>query len=64
MALPKNFVRQFVICVALSIAGYGAWVVFTDAEKVWASVLQLGWAGWLIILGLSLFNYMLRFLHP
>lgn len=49
--------------MALSIAGYGAWVVFSGAGEVWAAIKNLGWSGWGIILGLSLFNYLLRFIR-
>ncbi len=49
--------------MALSIAGYGAWVVFSGAGEVWAAIRQLGWTGWTLILLLSLFNYLLRFVR-
>jgi uncharacterized protein (TIRG00374 family) len=63
LALPANFIRQFMVCVVLSIVFYGGWVAFTGAEEVWSSVVLLGWSGWALILGLSLFNYLLRFLR-
>ena len=63
MALPANFIRQFLVCVVLSIVFYGAWVLFSDPDEVLASVNRLGWEGWGIILGLSLFNYLLRFIR-
>jgi uncharacterized protein (TIRG00374 family) len=63
LALPVNFTRQFLICVILSIVIYGVWVAFSGAGEVWSSVLLLGWSGWAIILGLSLFNYLLRFIR-
>ena len=63
MALPANFIRQFLVCVVLSIVFYGVWVAFSGAGEVWSSVVLLGWSGWAIILGLSLFNYLLRFLR-
>jgi uncharacterized protein (TIRG00374 family) len=63
LTLPTNFIRQFLVCVVLSIVFYGAWVAFTGAGEVWSSVKLLGWTGWGIILGLSLFNYLLRFVR-
>lgn len=63
MALPANFIRQFLVCVVLSIVFYGAWAAYGGVEEVWASILSLGGAGWAIILGLSLFNYLLRFIR-
>ncbi|MCP3999497.1 MAG: flippase-like domain-containing protein [Gammaproteobacteria bacterium] len=63
MTLPNNFIRQFLVCVVLSIVFYGVWVAYTGADEVWSSVLLLGLSGWGIILGLSLFNYLLRFIR-
>jgi uncharacterized protein (TIRG00374 family) len=63
VALPKNFVRQFAVCVALSIVFYGAWAVFSGAGEAWGAVKSLGWNTWLFILGLSLINYCLRFVR-
>jgi uncharacterized protein (TIRG00374 family) len=63
LALPANFIRQFLVCVVLSIVFYGIWVAFTGVGEVWSSVVLLGWAGWGIILGLSMFNYLLRFVR-
>jgi uncharacterized protein (TIRG00374 family) len=63
LTLPTNFIRQLLVCVVLSIVFYGAWVVFTGADEVWSSVTLLGLSGWSIILGLSLFNYLLRFIR-
>ena len=61
MALPANFVRQFMIVVVLSIVLLGAMAAFGDVDEVLASIRLLGWSGWAIILGLSLANYLLRF---
>lgn len=63
MALPANFVRQLLVCVLLSAVFYGAWAAYGGIREVWASILLLGWAGWGIILGLSLLNYLLRFIR-
>lgn len=40
---------------------YGFWIVYAGPGDVWMGIKKIGWAGWLIILGLSLFNYALRF---
>ena len=63
MALPANFTRQFLLCVVLSLVGYGAWAAWSGADEVLAAARAIGWEGWGIILGLSLFNYLLRFVH-
>lgn len=61
MSLPDNFVRKLLVCIVLSAAFYGAWVLFGGVDEVLAAAAALGLAGWAVILGLSLFNYALRF---
>lgn len=63
MNLPSNFVRQLIVCVALSLIFYGVWVGFSGTSDVLDSVTRIGWAGWLYVLGLSLVNYGLRLLR-
>jgi uncharacterized protein (TIRG00374 family) len=63
LALPANFIRQFVVVVVLSIVFYGAWAAYSGVGELWSAVKQLGWSGWGIILGLSLLNYLLRFIR-
>ena len=63
MKLPENFLRQLVVCIVLSAAFYGAWVVFGGAGEVLDAAARIGWTGWAIILGLSLLNYALRFMR-
>jgi uncharacterized protein (TIRG00374 family) len=63
LALPANFARQFLIVVVLTIGLLGAMAAFSDISEVWASIRSLGWQGWAIILGLSLVNYLLRFVR-
>jgi uncharacterized protein (TIRG00374 family) len=63
LIIPANFIRQLLICVALSIAFYAAWAAYGGIGEVWSAILTLGWSGWLIILGLSLCNYVLRFVR-
>jgi len=63
LIIPANFVRQLLICVALSIAFYAAWAAYGGIGEVWSAIRTLGLSGWLIILGLSLFNYVLRFIR-
>jgi len=47
----------------LSAAFYGAWVIYGGIDDVMAAASRIGWQGWAIILGLSLFNYALRFVR-
>ncbi|MDG1463185.1 MAG: lysylphosphatidylglycerol synthase transmembrane domain-containing protein [Gammaproteobacteria bacterium] len=53
--------RNLILAVIASIAFYGIWVLIAGPDQVWEEVKRLGWLGWFIILGLSLFNYLLRF---
>ena len=59
--MPENVVRKLIVCIVLSAAFYGAWAVFGGIDEVLAAAGSIGWAGWAIILGLSLLNYFLRF---
>lgn len=61
MALPANFLRQLMVGMVICIGFYGAWIAFSGAAEVRDAVMQLGWYGWGVVLGLSLFNYALRF---
>jgi uncharacterized protein (TIRG00374 family) len=61
--LPTNLVRNLIIAVIASIAFYGVWVVLAGPADVWREVQAPGIVGWGLILGLSLFNYLLRFVR-
>lgn len=63
MSLPPNLIRNLIIVVTASAAFYGFWVIYAGPADVWDSIVQVGWSGWAIILGLSLFNYALRFIR-
>jgi glycosyltransferase 2 family protein len=63
LIIPANFIRQLLICVALSVAFYAAWAAYGGIGEVWSAIRTLGVSGWLVILGLSLFNYLLRFMR-
>jgi glycosyltransferase 2 family protein len=61
--LPANLVRNLIIAVIASIAFYGVWVLLAGPGDVWRAVQEIGVIGWLLILGLSLFNYLARFVR-
>jgi len=63
VSFPPRLIRQIVICVIASIAFYGISVIASGWEDVVSAVVRMGWDGWIIILGLSLVNYLLRFLR-
>jgi uncharacterized protein (TIRG00374 family) len=63
VAFPPKLIRQIIICVVASIAFYGVSVVAGGWEEVSSAVVRMGWDGWMFILGLSLINYLLRFLR-
>lgn len=47
--------------VVLAVVIYGAMALFADGDAVWQAVMHLPWQIWLVILLLSLGNYLLRF---
>jgi uncharacterized protein (TIRG00374 family) len=63
LALPANFIRQFVVVIVFSVVFYGAWAAYGGVGELWSAVKLLGWSGWGAILGLSLLNYLLRFVR-
>ena len=63
MAVPVKYVRQFLVVSLLSIVFYGVSAAWSGVDEVWSSLGRIGWAGWGIILGLSLINYGLRFVR-
>jgi len=63
LAIPAKYVRQFLVVTLLSIVFYGVSAVWGGVDEVWSSLVRIGWQGWAIILGLSLFNYSLRFIR-
>jgi len=61
VTLSQKLIRNLALAVIASIAFYGVWVVVAGPGDVWLEIKRLGWLGWAMILGLSLFNYLLRF---
>jgi len=63
LAIPAKNIRQFLVVTLLSVAFYGVSAAWSGVDDVWSSLGRIGWEGWGIILGLSLFNYSLRFIR-
>lgn len=63
MVLSAKYFRQALIWLAVCIALYGAAVLYEGWDEVSGSIAQLGWSGWLAVLGLSLVNIVLRFIR-
>jgi len=61
--LQQRLVRPLLWSVLAALAIYGGSVILSDLDAVGASAARLGLLGWLIILGLSLANYGLRFVR-
>lgn len=59
----RRFFRPLVWSVLVAIAIYATTVIATDLDAVGDSAAKLGVQGWLVILGLSLLNYGLRFIR-
>jgi len=56
----KNY-RYLTYSIVLTILGFGLWIALEDAEKIFASIRQIGWSGFLFICLFSLVNYGLRY---
>lgn len=63
LAVSAKYIRQFLVITLLSIVFYGVSAAWSGIDKIWESLGRIGWVGWSIILGLSLFNYSLRFVR-
>lgn len=61
--LQQRLVRPLLWSILAALTIYGSAAVLSDLEAVSASAARLGIFGWLIILGLSLSNYGLRFVR-
>lgn len=60
--LPLNF-RFLTYSIMLAIAGYAAWAAFNDGAEMLAAIRQIGVSGLLFLCGLSVINYVLRYLR-
>ena len=61
--MTSQRIRQLIAGMALCIVFYAALAAYEDLSRVGAAFIALGWSGWGLILGLSLFNYLLRFIR-
>ncbi len=62
LAKPSNGRRRALIAIAgLGVLVYLAAAVITDADRLEAALLALGWGGTALVLGASALNYLLRF---
>jgi len=61
--LQHRLVRPLLWSILAAVAIYGSSVVVSDLNTVGESIARLGLVGWVIVLGLSLVNYSLRFVR-
>ena len=61
MISSVNLVRNLILAVIASLAFYAFWVFIAGPSDVWIEVKHFGLFGWFVVLGLSFFNYLLRF---
>ncbi|MFK8054112.1 MAG: YbhN family protein [Woeseiaceae bacterium] len=59
----KRLVRSLILSVLISLIAYFAFVVFADVKAVVEAIGLLDVSAWLFVLGLSLVNYLLRFVR-
>lgn len=55
--------NKLIISVILSVLAYLIWAGAADIDAVWSSAARVGWAGFGLVLALSLVNYALRFVR-
>jgi uncharacterized protein (TIRG00374 family) len=63
MTVPVKHVRQVLLVTLLSALFYAVSAAWTGIGEVWSSLGDIGFMGWTIILSLSLFNYVLRYIR-
>jgi uncharacterized membrane protein YbhN (UPF0104 family) len=63
LALPSRWLAALTVSVLAACALYLVAVISADANAVYGAAGQLSLAGWSVVLGLSLLNYLLRFLR-
>lgn len=59
----RNLMRAFGLSLLIGIALYALSIALGDVAAVGAAISTLGWSGWALVLGLSLGNYLLRFVR-
>jgi len=58
-----NNYRYLAYSVVLTLLGFAIWIIFGDHEKIFKSIQQIGWHGFLFICLFSIINYCLRYLR-
>jgi len=61
MERPVRFIRPLLWTLLAALSVYGASILASDWRGVQAAAARLPPAGWAMVLGLSLLNYLLRF---
>lgn len=61
--MNKKQLRALLLSIVISSAAYGLWVGLSDPDQIAQALRKIGFQGALIILGLSLVNYGLRFIR-
>ncbi len=60
---PVNSYRFLTYSIVLSILGFGLWAAFEDYDRILASILLIGWQGFILVCVFSVLNYVLRYLR-
>ncbi len=61
--LHPRLMRPLILSILAAIALYGLSVISSDFDAIGAASLKFGWSTWLLVLALSLSNYLLRFVR-
>ncbi|MCC7516403.1 MAG: flippase-like domain-containing protein [Pseudomonadales bacterium] len=58
-----NKLRFLAYSILVAFVGYGVWIGVSDGQRIYAAVTQVGFSGLIFLCGLSLCNYLLRYLR-
>ena len=63
LKLSSKQKRGLALSLVMAAAFYISFIVWTGYEEIARATARLGWTGWLLLLGCSLANYLLRFVR-
>lgn len=58
-----NQFRFLLYSIVIAVVGYAVWAGMNDGEKIVQAVQRVGWSGLLFLCGLSICNYLLRYVR-
>lgn len=56
-------IKWAVLIAALGLVGYAAWIALNDPQQIYSALNQVGWLGFAALCGVSLLNYLIRYMR-